>query len=138
MEDAVMKSKGSRKEQGFAHRHVKSNSTNQRVKRYSFHYVLPAVTLAAFIMAVILFSARTPSAEAALQDKGSVAGIGESAARQIQALLDEKEARTPAQRKIDSQLLYSLKLHRKEAISGRSQCCPARPGAGTRGRPCLR
>ena len=36
---------------------------------------------------------------------------------QIQALLDEKESRTPTERKIDSQLLYALKQNRKQAIA---------------------
>ena len=37
-------------------------------------------------------------------------GIAPSARAQIQALLDEKETRTPAERKIDSQLLYARRM----------------------------
>jgi len=40
--------------------------------------------------------------------------ISEEAARQIQAVAEEKRARTPAQKKIDSQLLYALKQKRGE------------------------
>jgi len=36
---------------------------------------------------------------------------------QIQALEDEKESRSPAQQKIDSQLLYAIKMHRGESIA---------------------
>src|SRR6185369_17712812 len=36
--------------------------------------------------------------------------IDQRAWQQIQALLEEKEARTPAQQKIDSQLLYAIKM----------------------------
>ena len=37
-------------------------------------------------------------------------GIAPSAMAQIQALLEEKETRTPAERKIDSQLLYARRM----------------------------
>ena len=43
--------------------------------------------------------------------------IGQQAAAQIQALLAEKDARTPAQRKIDSNLLYAAKMNRGQAIA---------------------
>lgn len=43
--------------------------------------------------------------------------ISEQAVAQIQALLAEKDARTPAQRKIDSNLLYAVKMNRGEAIA---------------------
>src|SRR5262245_43636899 len=50
----------------------------------------------------------------AAQDK---AQISDSAASQIQALLQEKESRTPAQRKIDSNLIYATKERRGVAIA---------------------
>ena len=37
--------------------------------------------------------------------------------RQIQALIEEKESRTPAQQKMDSQLVYSVKQNRGQAIA---------------------
>lgn len=43
--------------------------------------------------------------------------ISPEAARQIEALMEEKESRTPAQRKIDSQLLYTIKMERGESIA---------------------
>src|SRR5215510_13634335 len=43
--------------------------------------------------------------------------IGESALRQIEALMREKESRTPEQKKIDSQLLYRLKQKRSGRIA---------------------
>ncbi len=43
--------------------------------------------------------------------------IDQNAWQQIQALLEEKEARTAVQQKIDSQLLYALKLRRGESIA---------------------
>jgi uncharacterized membrane protein YdfJ with MMPL/SSD domain len=43
--------------------------------------------------------------------------ISESAARQIQSLIQEKESRTPTQRKIVSLLLYAAKQNRGEQLS---------------------
>ncbi|HEU4389605.1 MAG TPA: hypothetical protein VFV34_17505, partial [Blastocatellia bacterium] len=43
--------------------------------------------------------------------------VAEPALKQIQALLDEKESRSPAQRKLDSRLLYALKASRGESIA---------------------
>src|SRR5215510_859912 len=52
---------------------------------------------------------------------GIVAAQGErispSALRQIEALMEEKESRTPAQKKIDSQLIYRLKQKRGQRIA---------------------
>jgi subtilisin-like proprotein convertase family protein len=54
-------------------------------------------------------------ASASLQ-KGSVQ-MSDEAARQIQALIAEKESRTPAQQKMDSQLIYAQKINRRQAIA---------------------
>jgi hypothetical protein len=43
--------------------------------------------------------------------------LSESAVRQINALIAEKESRSPAQQKIDSQLLYAAKMDRGEQIA---------------------
>ncbi len=40
-----------------------------------------------------------------------------SASEKMEAILGEKAVRTPAQQKINSQLLYELKMHRGEAIA---------------------
>ena len=42
--------------------------------------------------------------------------ISPSGVRQIEALMAEKASRTPAQRKIDSQILYTLKRQREDAL----------------------
>jgi hypothetical protein len=60
--------------------------------------------------------------------------IGAEAAQQIQSLLDEKESRTPAQRKIDSQLLYAVKMHRGEGIAAGVRTLAVEVGADDRGR----
>lgn len=44
-------------------------------------------------------------------------GMSSAAQQQVQALLEEKESRTPAQRKISSQLLYTMKARRGESIT---------------------
>jgi hypothetical protein len=59
--------------------------------------------------------------------------IDQSAWQQIQALLDEKETRTPAQRKIDSQLLYAIKMRRGEKIANNVQTLSVEVGADTSG-----
>jgi hypothetical protein len=66
-----------------------------------------------------LLTSQIPRAQASLQrqDQGSGEALSEHVARQIQALLDEKESRTPVQQKIDSQLLYTMKMHRGLAIA---------------------
>ena len=48
--------------------------------------------------------------------------ISHEAMQQIQALVDEKAARTPAQQKIDSNLLFEMKMRRGDAIR---QAAPA-------------
>jgi hypothetical protein len=63
-----------------------------------------------------LFTRPTADAATAAQGGGDPK-ITDSALRQIQALMREKESRTPAQRKLDSQLLYTLKMRRGQEIA---------------------
>ncbi len=49
--------------------------------------------------------------------RAAAQAISQEAIAQIQALLAEKDARTPAQRKIDSNLLYTIKMNRGEPIA---------------------
>lgn len=44
-------------------------------------------------------------------------GVSDNAKKEIAALLQEKEGRTPAQRKMDSQLVHALKKNRGEAFA---------------------
>ena len=65
------------------------------------------------VVVVLVFAPGQPhSAASAPQRRVQVEAL-----QQIQALEDEKESRTPAQRKIDSQLLYAIKMHRGESIA---------------------
>lgn len=64
-------------------------------------------------------AAKTAGAQPKSQEQG--AQIKDSAREQIQSLLNEKASRTPAQQKIDSQLLYAIKQQRGEAISPQVQ-----------------
>ncbi len=59
--------------------------------------------------------------------------IADGAARQIQALIAEKESRTAAQRKIDSQLLYAMKMRRGESITTAVQTLTVDVGADAAG-----
>lgn len=57
---------------------------------------------------------------AGARQKGTPAAparMSAAAQRQIKSLLDEKKARTPAQKKLDSQLLYTMKARRGEPMT---------------------
>ena len=60
--------------------------------------------------------ATLPMRKASAQQEPA-APMSESAARQINSLIQEKESRTAAQKKIDSQLLYAAKENRGERIT---------------------
>ena len=74
-----------------------------------------AVMLGLALVAILTFVAL--SMRAGQVDASAQSEISESAARQIDALIAEKESRTPAQQKIDSQLLYAAKMNRGEMIA---------------------
>jgi hypothetical protein len=87
-------------------------------------------TLALFsLMAVFaggrLFARMTSTAGAPPQRQGgqggqsdtAAEGLSRSATQQIQSLIEAKKVRTPAQRKIDSQLLFAMKMRRGEPIA---------------------
>src|SRR6266498_1665297 len=65
----------------------------------------------------ILPTPEYPAVPRPAQPQESQSPIAESAQQQIQALVTEKELRSPTQRKIDSQLLYAIKIRRGEAIA---------------------
>jgi uncharacterized repeat protein (TIGR01451 family) len=73
--------------------------------------VLTAVALGAGVICPPL--SRLLSGSASAQGEK----ISQSAMRQIEALMEEKESRTPEQKKIDSQLLYRLKQKRGVRIA---------------------
>jgi hypothetical protein len=75
-------------------------------------------------------SARDPGSGAG---KGQLQGLSQSAAQQVQALIAEKESRTPAQQKIDSQLIYAAKMHRGESIAAGIQTLEVEVGADAAG-----
>jgi len=58
-----------------------------------------------------------PESKNAVAKQEPAPEIDQRAWQQIQALLEEKETRTPAQQKIDSQLLYAIKMRRGESIA---------------------
>jgi hypothetical protein len=111
-----MKSSGERNNRGLINYKKANTSSKRRAASHLSGLVVLLITLAIFTAAAALFSNRTGRVEAALQNKGE-GRISDSAAQQIQALLEEKESRSPAERKIDSQLLYALKQSRKQAIA---------------------
>ncbi|HNG34307.1 MAG TPA: putative Ig domain-containing protein, partial [Blastocatellia bacterium] len=61
--------------------------------------------------------ARLARERAAAQGIAESPNLSQSAQQQIKALLDEKARRSPAQQKLDSQLLYAVKMRRGEEIA---------------------
>jgi hypothetical protein len=61
-----------------------------------------------------LFSGRTPEVKAAAQTEN---GISPEALAQIDALIKEKESRTGVQTKLDSQLVYELKMRHGQQVA---------------------
>ncbi|MEP7341021.1 MAG: putative Ig domain-containing protein [Acidobacteriota bacterium] len=66
---------------------------------------------------LLFWLARASHTSAAAQGADGSVKLSQGAQRQIKALLDEKASRTPAQRKLDSQLLYAAKMRRGEQIA---------------------
>ncbi len=89
------------------------------------------VTLAA---AGTLFPGSARRAEATQNAAAEDKGISAAAAAQIEALAAEKRSRTPAQRKIDTQLLYASKMSRGEPIAAGVQSLAVSVGETERGR----
>jgi hypothetical protein len=69
------------------------------------------------LIAAPLFLKPLLTAVASGQEKQEPFRMSDAAAKQIQSLIAEKASRTPEQNKIDSQLLYSLKMSRKERLA---------------------
>lgn len=76
--------------------------------------ILVAFCASAVVASGVLFSHNFSKANAATQNS---AEISPEALAQIESLIKEKEGRTPAQQKIDSQLLYRVKMNRNELIA---------------------
>src|SRR5512141_185029 len=61
-------------------------------------------------------------------------GVSDQTVQQIQALLAEKSARTPAQLKMDSQLLQALRESRGQPMAAGVNLAPAQVGTDVNGR----
>src|SRR5262245_46208261 len=79
--------------------------------------LLAAVTLAGLLPSSDRQAAAFQPQPAPSATQTTETTVADSALRQIQALLVEKESRTPALRKLDSRLVYALKLHRGQEIA---------------------
>ena len=88
--------------------------------------------IASAVVAGALLFAGSASAQNTTKAAGPEAQVSESAARQIQALLDEKQSRTTAQKKINSQLLYAIRAHALKSGAAPGGAQPATP-AGAAG-----
>ena len=90
-------------------------SHKRRSLRSIFVIALIAFSAIALVAGTSVFSSRIPGASAATQ--GNESDISPEALEQIQALINEKQSRTATERKMDSQLIYELKMDRGEAIA---------------------
>lgn len=76
--------------------------------------ILVAFCASAVVASGVLFSHNFSKANAATKNPDD---LSLEALAQIESLIKEKEGRTPAQQKIDSQLLYRVKMNRNELIA---------------------
>ena len=93
-------------------RFPKSSKRGQTI-RGSRRPLLFTLVLIASVVTLAVGSAWLPgkisASRLAQTDVGASQNISSAVLQQIQALEDEKESRTPAQQKIDSQLIYKFK-----------------------------
>src|SRR5262249_34999768 len=82
----------------------------------TFRFRSFAFALACFIAAITAASSGRFSLAAAAPQAGSFA-IAPEALAQIDALIREKETRSPVQRKIDSQLLYEMRIKQRVPVA---------------------
>lgn len=78
---------------------------------------LAILLLAVFSLAIGSLPGSGSSVTAALQNEGPLRGISAQAISQIDALIEEKNSRSPAQQKIDSNILYEIKKQSGQAIA---------------------
>jgi subtilisin-like proprotein convertase family protein len=101
-------------------------SVSKRIRTASHRRtaLLLAVAFIAFVLfqtpisAFVEASLKTQRPLSPVKAQPNLNTISESARIQIMALADEKKSRTPAQRKIGSQLLYALKKEKGETVRG--------------------
>jgi hypothetical protein len=94
---------------------MSTSSTNRNRRRIKFTRLILMLTLAVAIGAGI---SRWPGLHASgSTDKTQSSDISQTALDQIQALIAAKQARTPAQRKMDSNLLAFIKMSKGEAVA---------------------
>src|SRR5213594_147869 len=89
------------------------NLTPKRKSRLIAISLLLALSASAMVASASIFSSQFPTTSAAAQGDD----ISPEALAQIEALLSEKETRTPMEKKMDSQLIYELKMDRGQAIA---------------------
>src|SRR6267143_6221412 len=115
----------------------KSSKRRQTI-RGSRRPLLFTLVLIASVVTLAVGSAWLPSKISASRlvqtDVGASQTISSAVLQQIQALEDEKESRTPAQQKIDSQLLYAMKMERAEPIASGVSSLQVNVGASEQGR----
>jgi hypothetical protein len=101
-----------------------------RLLKKGLRPVVILLTLAVLITGATLSSKTIKVGAAQTSDSTQ---INATALQQMQSLEDEKASRTPAQRKINSQLLYAARMKRGEAIAAGVQTLDLDVGADSEG-----
>src|SRR5262245_15562010 len=81
--------------------------------------ILALFSLMALVVGGKLIERLNSPASAAEQQQGAgnSEGLSQTALQQIQSLIEEKRSRTHKQRKIDSQLLFAMKMRRGQRVA---------------------
>ncbi len=115
-----------------------ATSKRQSIITASKRPSLYILILIASVMALAVGSGLLPGSRSASRvdqtDSASQQSISAEVMQQIQALEDEKESRTPAQKKIDSQLLYATRMERAQPIALGVSSLQVNVGANEQGR----
>jgi hypothetical protein len=96
--------------------------------------IIPTLSALLFMSSLCAAFLAPEAAMAQLDTPVASPKIGAEAMRQIRALEAEKASRTPAQRKIDSQLLYAIKMRRGQPIAEGVTTLEVNVGADAAGR----
>lgn len=99
------------------HRRIGRAKPNRGVSSRSVKRTFRVTLLVLAVIALAALALSPISRVRATANSQSQNRLSKEALRQIQALLLEKESRTPAQQKLDSQLVYAIKMQRSESIA---------------------
>jgi CHRD domain/Calx-beta domain/Subtilase family/Domain of unknown function (DUF4214) len=112
-------------------------STRRQIRRSRRPFFFTLILIAS-VVTLAVGSGLLPGSLSASRPDGTDSpgqqSISAEVLQQIQALEDEKDSRTPAQQKIDSQLLYAARMQRGEPVASGMSSLQVDVGANDQGR----